>query len=207
MKFLRILTVVIFAIGSTSSFAFIDAQLFVGKRSGTGKSLKLDGSDSKVDGTEIAVAGHLDPIPLVPIAFGLSLSTNTLELEKDSYFKDLKGLNAGLEVMAWVPFLGDFKPYGKLGYIVYGKYIGEGSVTVLNTTTDYKGLYDYNGSYLSIGLGYSPLPLISIFLEYNMTMSAKVKATEFTVDGQKQGTAGSEDFNTTAILVGAGVGI
>jgi hypothetical protein len=61
---------------STSSFALVDGQVLVGKRN---VDLKTDGETEKASSTSVNLSAHVDPIPLVPVAFGLYLDTNNYD--------------------------------------------------------------------------------------------------------------------------------
>ena len=53
---------------SQASFALIDAQVLLGRR-----QMTLDlGKENALGGNETRLAVHLDPIPLIPVAFGIS---------------------------------------------------------------------------------------------------------------------------------------
>ena len=138
---------------SHQAFAIFDAQLLVGQT-----TLKADSDE--YSGTRTDVAFHLDPIPLVPIGFGLNLSTQTVE--KDGL--EIQGVIVSPEIYAWFPF-GSFKPYAKIGVALGSKFKGDTMVPVGGVLTKAAVTYDYTGSHIGVGLIYSLVPLVGILLE------------------------------------------
>lgn len=138
--------------------ALIDAQALVGQRSGT---MKLSNEGSKdVSGSEIKVAAHIDPIPLIPIAFGVYMTTASLG--DAGSLKGLKGTEFGAEVMAWLPIgIAGFKPYVKIGYTPFGAYTGDYEVEGQKLST----AWGASGSRIAGGIKYSPLPLVALLFE------------------------------------------
>lgn len=182
-------------LSAAPSYGFFDAQALVGKRTG-------DVGNVAVDGDELTLAAHLDPIPLVPIAFGLSLSHVNFSGETDPAklsFDDIVGQEYAAEVMAWVPIgLFGFKPYGKLGYTIGGNYKFKGVLDAGSTASTDPASYTYtpSGTHLSIGLKWSPLPLIGILAEYKMSNQELKKSGRPTAK-----------YETTSLLFGVEVGI
>lgn len=177
------------------SYGFFDAQALVGKRKG-------DVGNTAVSGDELTLAAHLDPIPLVPVAFGLSLSHVNFSGKNDPAklsFDDIVGQEYVAEVMAWVPIgLFGFKPYGKLGYTVGGNYKLKDVVDPNSTPSTNPEDYTYtpSGTHLSIGLKWSPLPLIGILAEYKMSNQELKKSGRPT-----------SKYETNSLLFGVEVGI
>lgn len=189
---------------SESSFALIDGQLLVGSKSG---KFKVSDTSNNVSGQEIKVAVHVDPIPLVPVAFGAFVISDTLEV--DDVSDSVTGQEIGLEVMAWVPLgIAGFKPYAKLGYTVLGAYVLEDVATVVDSTPvqiDYA--YKATGSHLALGLKWSPLPLVGLMLEYDI---ANISLDPDSVDGVAgfdTSALPSPKLESSTIMLGVEVGI
>ena len=108
---------------SNNSFALIDVQALVGSDSGTISGGNAFANGGKTSGTVMGVAVHLDPIPLVPVGFGIGIGAPTLKSEDSGIDETYTGFFVDLEVMAWTPigFFG-ITPYAKLGYRAYGLY-------------------------------------------------------------------------------------
>ena len=70
----------ILALVSTQAFSLIDGQLLVGFRNG---ALKGNDSTDNWSANELVLSAHVDPIPLVPVAFGLSLVSDTYQDKGD----------------------------------------------------------------------------------------------------------------------------
>lgn len=114
MKHIILLTVL--TLTSTPAFALVHANFLLGNR-----SIKLknpaDSTEVKFSGVEYALGAYVDPIPLVPVGFGLTLFLS--EPDDKSEVKDLRLFMVNPEIIAWVPFkLVGLKPYAKLGYTI-----------------------------------------------------------------------------------------
>ena len=159
-----------------SSFALVDAQVLLGRR-----QMKLDlGKEKTLAGSELRFAVHLDPIPLVPVAFGLSYgmitSTEkanfTLVSDNDYRVKEITGNELSIEVMVWSPIdLFNITPYLKAGYIPYGAYTFAGTYDLAGATSDLDLIYGTSGSLVSFGLKWAPLPLVGLLFEAQNAIS------------------------------------
>ncbi len=144
---------------ATPAWALFDAQVLTGKRS---TEFKLGGVTSTESGNELKAAAHLDPIPLVPIGFGLSLSQITWDKSDKLAFKSLDGFELGLEVEAWLPIdLGGLQFYGKLGYTVAGAYVATYDIS----GQDVKLAYKPSGAYIAAGVKYNFLMRLGVMFE------------------------------------------
>ncbi len=145
---------------STPAWALFDVQVMTGKRNTTFKSsgVSEDGS-----GTELKAAAHLDPIPLVPIGFGISVAqTSWDKLEKSGYQK-VDGFDLGLEVEAWLPLqVAGLVPYAKIGYTVAGAYAAKLSPIGGDEPSL---LYKPSGLYLAAGLRWEFLLRLGVMFE------------------------------------------
>ncbi len=145
---------------SNPAWALFDAQVLTGNRS---TAFKLAGISSTEAGSELKAAVHLDPIPLVPIGFGLSLGQSTWDKSTKLDFKSVDGFEIGLEVEAWLPIeLAGFEPYAKVGYTVAGAYVVTKEDPTLGT---YKLAYKPKGTYIAAGLKYKFLMRLGVMLE------------------------------------------
>jgi hypothetical protein len=176
IRFLKSFLVLGAVLFSQSSYALVDAQVLLGRR-----QMNLDiGKENKLSGSEIRLALHLDPIPLVPVAFGLSygmISSNakanfTLATANDYKVTETTGYELALEIMVWSPIdLFNITPYLKAGYIPYGAYTFAGTYDLAGTSTDLDLLYGSSGSLVSFGLKWAPLPLVGLLFEAQNTIS------------------------------------
>lgn len=203
----KFMTAVISVIGiQSSAFALINGEVLVGKRNYTLKPNAEGEKDVDLGATEFQAAVFLDPIPLVPVAFGAVLSSQTFE-DKDS-LKDMSALTAGLSVKAWFP-LTDFEPYAKLTYIVYGK--GKAKIDLGNSQS-MDATYSISGLHLAAGLSWSPLPLVAILAEVDLGSADKWEGDDLTgVPTEYAGLFDKSDLdndaNSMGFLVGVQVGI
>lgn len=184
----------------TAAFGLIDAEGLVGYHTGTWKaSSTSEGSSETTSGTTLKLAGHLDPIPLVPVSFGLAVVYNSYEALSD--MKNGNNMAVIPEIMAWSPVdLAGFKPYGRLGYAVYSSYTGD--MKGGNGTFSALG----RGVHLGVGTFFHLLPLISLMGEINYADEA-LSSPKITLSGIKNTL--SEDIHVinTTFLVGVQVGL
>ena len=163
---------------SQASFALIDAQVLLGRR-----NMTLDlGKENALSGNETRVAVHLDPIPLVPVAFGVSygmVSSSdegvfTLTNADDYKVTETEGHELAVELMVWSPIdLFSITPYLKAGYVLYGAYQfnGQYTVPVTGDVEDLDLVYGTSGSLITLGLKWSPLPLVGLLFEAQNTQN------------------------------------
>jgi hypothetical protein len=190
---------------SQSSLALIDGQLEVGPRNATWSQ---DGKSSKASSQVIRASFHLDPIPLVPVSFGLGAYSETWKVsEADQGLTSLTSYSITPEVIAWIP-LGDLRPYGRLGYSVLSAYSGKAAIAVGSTKTT--GTIGLVGAGLHVGAGLEwnvpVVPMLSVIggVEY---ASERVKLATDKVGGIDVSPYYKlVTLTSTAILVGAKVG-
>lgn len=156
---LALLLIVPFLLASPA-WALFDVQVLTGKRS---TDFKFGDDSNTESGTELKAAAHLDPIPLVPVGFGLSLSQINWDKSDKLGYKSLDGFEVGLEVHAWLPIdLGGLQFYGKLGYTVMGAYVATSELT---PGQDIKLAYKPSGTYIAVGAKYNFLLRLGVMLE------------------------------------------
>jgi hypothetical protein len=200
---LALLLIVPFLLASPA-WALFDAQVLTGKRTTDFKFGSVSKSES---GTELKAAAHLDPIPLVPVGFGLSLSQINWDKSDELNFKSVDGFEVGLEVEAWLPIeLGGLEFYGKLGYTALGAYVGTYET---GAGQDLKMAYKPSGTYIAVGAKYNFLMRLGVMLE------VESGTRELKFDELKDVPAGLDtsalkidgDANYTSILLGVQAGI
>jgi hypothetical protein len=185
------------------AFALIEGELSVGQRDGT---FKADGASGKsLSGTTVQLAGHLDPIPLVPISFGLRIINETYSPTIAKHgLKDLTSTAFVPEVSAWIPLLGDIKPFARLGYTLVSAYKGRMEASLLGAGDV---VYESKGVRLAAGVNYSFMPFVSISAAVEQS-SEKLSTSEAKFAGVDLKSQVSDvSFNSTAILVGVKAGL
>jgi len=199
----KLLAVSAISLYASSAAAFFDAEVLAGKRwyelSSTPKT--------NVASQEVSVAAHIDPIPLVPLAFGAKIDAGTLnkgDLSALDTIDTAAVFRAGIDIMAWVPLVPMITPYARLTVPVSGSWIvkgkAEGAIDV-NSTAKISG-FD-----LGVGVKYSPLPLVRLLLEYGRGME-KYQQDKVTVGGvSPAGGLQSYDLNSNAFQLGVEIGI
>lgn len=192
---------------ASQSYAIFDAQAMIGKR-----SAKIEPNSgttsSNLSGNDIRVSAHVDPIPLVPVAFGLSYNMVSYPDDDANFtFTSFTGNEINLEVMAWFPF-GDFKPFARVGYTLMGAYIQESDLAQGPLTVKQKTTYKPKGTPIGIGINYSLAPLIGILLEYDL-LNTKLEADKLTVGGTDSTITSSNDVKAggSSIMLGVQVGL
>jgi hypothetical protein len=196
-------------LSASSAFALIDAEALVGRRWYT---LGTDPA-SKISSQEVAVAAHLDPIPLIPISFGARVGMGTLnEGQVKSAFgassiETATVAEAGLDVMAWIPLVPIITPYVRLNIPVYGVWAVKGKVnTLLVSDVPLVREAKLSGTQLSIGAKYSVLPLVKVLFEANYGKETW-KPSEYTIAGQTiTSDTKSYTLNSQAVFLGLEVG-
>lgn len=195
--------VAVMCMAASPALALFDAQVLVGKR---WYELKGDGDASGISAQEIGLAAHIDPIPLVPIAFGASIAM--LDFNEDDLEGNASGTAAifepSLEVMAWLPMVPVITPYARLKLPVMATYAFDGKDDG-GVKSTVKG--SVSGYHLNAGIKWSPLPIVKVLLEVGMA-SEKLKYDEVKVDGVKvDGSVDDADLTSKAFLLGVEIGI
>lgn len=192
---------------STQASALVDAQFGLGRRN---EKWDQDSKSSTTTSDLLKVAAHLDPIPLVPVSFGLALySENWKVSETDQGLTSLKSYSFVPEITAWLP-TGDFKPYARVGYSILSAYTGKAVVSTGAGTTTTGDIY-LAGAGLHMGAGVEwsvPIvPMLSIFGELEYASETVKLAKDKVADIDISGSFKSVNMTSTAIIIGAKLGI
>lgn len=196
------------ALGSVPASALFDAELLYGRRWYEIKPKQ--GDSSGVQASDIYIGAHLDPIPLVPVAFGASVSL--IDLKKEDFrgnVKEAKVVEPALDVMAWVPMVPFVTPYVKVKLPILATFTSTYDTTsTTGGTAESKATYKLSGFHLNAGAKYSPLPLVKILLEAGLGME-KAEADEVKVGGTTVSATGDMDLdmNSKYLALGVEVGI
>jgi len=191
---------------SAPAVAFIAGELSIGKSSATwnGRSGSIP-----LSATTVSLAAHLDPIPLIPIGFGLRAYSDTYQ--DKSQFKLKSSGRYAPEIMAWLP-LGDITPFVRLGYLLTSRYTESTQATSGAATADMDFSWRGTGPTMAAGIKYSILPLIQLMATYERSAEAltydSAKVTGGTaIDHDWKSTAKNFTLNSSAILIGISAGI
>jgi hypothetical protein len=189
---------------SSPAWAIFNAQVLAVNR-----NAKFSSSGSQSDtlkGSELRAAAHLDPIPLVPIAFGLGISQTSWTDDSTKLGVDkIDGVDLDLEVEAWLPLeLAGLVPYAKVGYTVGGAYAFE---VTTGTSFNPKVVYKPSGVTLHVGVKYEFLLRLGIMAEYEtgtrkLTFDKVKDAGSLTLSNLKD-----IDENSSSFLIGVQAGI
>lgn len=184
-------------ISASPAFAIFNVQVLGGQRSST---FDGDGDKSDETGSELRFAAHLDPIPLVPVAFGVSFAQTTFDdIESNGVKGKIDGTDIDLEVEAWLPLdIAGLLPFAKLGYTVAGEY--ETSIDNSNAKLKYKP----SGVNLSVGVKYEFLLRLGVLAQVEFGN----RKLDFDKAENLPGvTPGDVDQKSTSFLIGAQAGI
>jgi hypothetical protein len=222
MKHLLYASVLVSAvIWSKNGYALFDAELFYGARTSSVEYTNNAGTKATKDlkGTDIGASFLLDPIPLVPIAFGVTaiqgntkyddltnISAQSI-LEEDIFANGTasgkgtsKDLFFGPTIKVWVP-MPKIKPYLKASYLRGAETVDEevsaktaaNAPVAADASIKPKSTFTHSATEITLGLGFSPMKLTSVFVEYAVH-SGKRKAKS--LSGSSSITAGGVTTNT-----------
>lgn len=197
--------------------ALVDVEVGAGSRAGK-YSYENAANESKsktVNGSEVFANVMVDPIPLIPISFGLAIQSYSLDTSKANKemldeglgnaaalvdtTADVKttGLLYGPSFKVWAPtpFV---KPYLRFAYLM-GTETQKGDMSIkskdesASLTTDVKMVADHTGSDLQLGLDFAPSKFFGIFLEFALhTGKSKPKSVNQTIEMTQSGTTTSQ---------------
>lgn len=187
---------------ASPAMAIFNVQVMGGQRS-SDFDVSGNGEDFDESGSELRFAAHLDPIPLVPVAFGVSFAQTTFDdVDFGSGSKGkVDGTDIDLEVEAWLPLdIAGLLPFAKLGYTIAGKY--ESSFDGVDTKINYKP----SGVNLSVGVKYEFLLRLGVLaqVEFGNRKLEFDKAEGFASNLVPENDA---DQKSTSFLIGAQAGI
>ncbi|RZA13304.1 MAG: hypothetical protein EOP10_29960 [Proteobacteria bacterium] len=183
-------------LSASPAFAIFNVQVLGGQR-----NVEYSGGGDKTDGnaSELRFAAHLDPIPLVPVGFGVAFAQTTFDEDGTK----IDGTDIDLELEAWLPLeIAGLVPFAKIGYTVGGEYEVEN-----DTFPGVKSKYKPSGASFHVGIKYEFLLRIGIMaevefanrdLEYDSTSGLPAN-TQIESDDFKQ--------KSTSFLIGAQAGI
>lgn len=189
---------------SGTSFALVDGEVLVGKR--WYKFENSGGTSNNVASQEVYAAVHLDPIPVIPIGFGLGAIAG--DLNKEDFggmgVSEAKLVELDFEVKAWIPMVPVVTPYVKVKVPLSAKLAVKGKDAA---NADYAYLYKMTGMHLNAGVLYPVIPLVKIVLEVGKS-TQKREVEEYKVASVKQSTSAfkTENTNSDNFLVGVQIG-
>jgi hypothetical protein len=215
-----LITGILAASSATPALAVFDGQVLVGQRQ---SKVEVQGESENITGKDLYLGLHLDPIPVIPVAFGLYYLMQDYKLDKDAeHFAGtyLKSNQIGAEVSAWLPFdIYNLVPFVKLGYSFYGNgvsktedvpvYVFDSDEADQASTADLELNYGVTGTHFGIGLRWEPIAIVAGVLELDMG-NEKYAAKEITIDSySSKDNLGDLDLavSSMAIRIGFQVGL
>lgn len=194
---------------SGTSLALFDVEAMVGKR--WYQFENTDGDTKNVASQEINVSAHLDPIPLIPVGFGLGIISGNLN--KGDFGPDVTEasvLEVDLEVKAWIPMVPVVTPYVKVKIPLSAKLAikgkGDYDSTIPGDET-YAAVYKLTGLHVNAGVQIPIIPLIKVTVEVGKGMQSweveevKIASTKSDTTSLKK-----EKVNSDNVMVGILVG-
>jgi hypothetical protein len=208
---LKFSLLMVFVLNSSSAFALFDGQLLIGQRR---TAFSGNANSETINSSEVQLAAHVDPIPLIPVSFGAYYLMHDYSVSKDGdvfSLSELKGSQIGLEVSAWlnIPTF-DLNPYAKIGYTLLGNYKGnyDNQVISADLTANVEQDFLVKGTKLAAGLKWSPIAIVSGLFEVNYATEVW-SLDELRYNGSKINTDDVDDIDAKAwtILVGVEAGL
>lgn len=195
-----------FLLASSEAFSLADAEIAIGRKYSTFTSHSTEDSLSV---SQLYGAAHIDPIPLVPVAFGAFYLIDEGHADQGRAvisYDDWKGTQWGVEVKGWSPIsFMNLTPYGKYSYTLWGDYRGTGLVGgAIGRVDEYRPF----GSRVSVGLMWNPIALVSGILEVAWNRE-QFKLTKQTLNGVDHEASDYPliDAAGWSVLIGFNVGI
>lgn len=138
-------------VGGEAAYGLASMQVFYGYR------LQQDG---KVDRNAhvITLAGHIDPLPLIPASLGVTYAP-WISYQTGDHEESATGMELGVELAGWLPMVPFVTPYAKVNYTVWG----EQKIKPKGGGSESKN--DLSGVSGAVGIGYDLLPLTTILVE------------------------------------------
>ncbi len=193
---------------SESSFAFLNFNGAVARRwNETGSSGDKFGSKSDA----LILSAHIDPIPLVPVSFGLMTSFEKIDNKDwgDGCGSAPLWTDVGAEVKAWLPIPGTgISPFLGVRYFLWSQMQANCTDTFENILTTSKVTLSKDGLTFIPGISYHVAPLVSIFAMaeiFEGKLKAKVDNSSST-GGSFSGSS-STPYRFKSLGLGVSVGI
>ncbi len=186
----KLLGVTTLFLWTSAAYSLIEMEAYYGHRWYESKDAL--NQEFKSSGPAYSVGVNLDPIPMLPLAFGASYTI--VDLEKSDFTgspNSAKVSELGLDLKAWVPMVPVFTPYLRARYVLESKLeVTYTNTPTLNTDTN------LHGYHIGVGIEYRIIPLLHVFAEVDQAFET---ADSF---GNKK-----EDFNSRGFMAGISVGI
>ena len=215
---------------ANQAMALIGVDAAIGQKSTKVKYDTLSQTDKTktVQGSEYGIGVYIDPIPLVPFAFGLALSGYSYDrskLDKEVIDEAIQasgqsaifdttistktaGLLYGPSLKVWAP-IPYIKPFLKYTYLMgseittldHDVHTNANASAVASTTSKGTQTSSESGSEIQLGIGFSPVKFISMFVEYaiytgkNKTTDQKIESVT-TSGGTATTTSATKDTLT-----------
>ena len=203
---LRSFTVVLCLFFTQQASALVEGSLGIQKR---WIEWKADDDSTGIKTMDTVLGVHFDPIPLVPVSFGLSYGLqqwdkDDLGVKGITTATTAEGSKLSLEVKAWLPIPIGITPYAKIGVPILSTVNIE--IKSENPTSTFKYEYSETGFDLAVGVRKSLVPLIGIFFELGMgSGSAKVESAQR--DGADLIDVKDPEISYTTMMLGVHAGI
>lgn len=148
-----------------SAFAIVDFQALYNFRMMRENQASSDEDRSRpaLIGGKIAV--HTNPLPIVPVALGLTFMPMSIWSEDDTAgfdtTKESEMLEVGVEMMAWLPMVPVVRPYMKVGFDFLGHKVEK------DTVGDTEKKYNYMTLHGALGMKYAlpMMPMLGLIAE------------------------------------------
>lgn len=209
----------------TNAVALVNVEASAGQRSQkiTYDTTTKTNQTKTVTGSEVNASLLFDPIPVIPISFGLTFQSSSVDRGKveEAILTDMfdsEGITSYLDISAsgkttttlygpmikiWAP-TPYVKPYLKFAYLM-GNGVNTTDVDIdtkptapASYSTKIKGSskFSHTGTDIDLGIAFAPAPFVSFFVEYAIH-SGKSKITDIDLESVTTGADGTVTTSTT----------
>lgn len=185
-----------------SAAAFFDVEVTAGKR---WYEMNSGADEAHFGAQEFDANAHFNPFLQVPVAAGLGGAV--IKPDKDEFgASEVRGIQVGLDVKAWLPVVPVILPYLRLNVPLYSSWVAE--FKDATTGSPSKASYKTTGYRWAFGARYSLLPVLDFLLEAG-SGTEKIEATEVQIDGKPDESlkGGKVALKSNAVLFGVLMGL
>jgi len=193
------------------ALAVVSGSAMIGARNGNFTTQTTSVSKSVAySGTDFSIAGHLIPMPWIPVSVGASVNFGTYTWADGGVNFDTTGTTMDLETKAWWPVTDTIRPFATLGYTTLGSW--KTSFTTELQTGSGKRRYEYSSTprafNAGLGVGYDLTSTIGVFGAYKFSMGGKVQTESIQFEPTVQPTESTTaEMKSGTFFIGTSVGV
>lgn len=188
-------SIAILYLPSSPIFAGVDAEALVGERWYERKDPL--GTSHGFQATEYSLGIDADPVPSVPVAFGLAYVGDEykpadLGVDSASQYEVRENIVANATIAP------QFTAYGRLGYVLYSEF--------RDKIDEVQSKARINGLHLAVGATWAPTPPLRVLAEAGLGVEM-IRTTSVSSDGRDVSNfdRSAHGYNSKMVLIGAGI--